>query len=449
MLFRSRNKDRFAYTVTVPANTTATLYLPAGESDEITVNEKAVDGLKLRRDGVEFKGYEDGKAVFEVGSGTYAFKALGNGAEDKSALAEASVKVSPDTVALVWDQETALTAEIVSGHDGYGDEMDMKDAAVAFVTDNADVAVVNGNKISARNAGTATIAVTVTLAGKTVTANEKITVRVSETGAVAPVVASKSDTTVTLSSVNGYEYALAAAGAAPVYQKSPQFAGLKAATTYTAYQRIAATSTHKAGTPKSIAVTTDAAKTPGDQTPGTKPGDQTPGTNPPNQGETEVTVASVKLSASKATLGVKEKLQLKATVLPANAFNKKVTWKSSNKKVATVSSAGKVTAKKTGKAVITATAANGKKATCTITVKKAPTSLKISPKSKTLKVGKSYSIKAKRSAKSAGKITYKTSNKKVATVDAKGKVKAKKKGKAVITAKTYNGKKATIKIIVK
>lgn len=84
-------------------------------------------------------------------------------------------------------------------------------------------------------------------------------------------------------------------------------------------------------------------------------------------------VTKIKLNKTKATLKVKKTLKLKATVTPKKASNKKVIWKTSNKKIATVSSAGKVTAKKKGTAKITATAADGsgKKATAKITVKAA------------------------------------------------------------------------------
>jgi uncharacterized protein YjdB len=59
-------------------------------------------------------------------------------------------------------------------------------------------------------------------------------------------------------------------------------------------------------------------------------------------------------------------------------------------------------------------------------------------------------VKVKFPAKTASyKITYTSSKKSVATVDATGKIKALKKGKAVITAKTFNGKKAKITITVK
>ena len=83
-------------------------------------------------------------------------------------------------------------------------------------------------------------------------------------------------------------------------------------------------------------------------------------------GSTEVT--SVTLNKSALSLEVGKTGQLSATVLPNSATNKSVSWSSNNEAVATVSSKGIVTAKKAGTAVITATAVNGKSASCTVTV---------------------------------------------------------------------------------
>lgn len=66
---------------------------------------------------------------------------------------------------------------------------------------------------------------------------------------------------------------------------------------------------------------------------------------------------------------VKKKQTLKAAVLPATANNRKVTWKSSNKKIATVNSKGVVTAKKKGTVKITATAKDGSKKKTTFKIK--------------------------------------------------------------------------------
>ena len=67
-----------------------------------------------------------------------------------------------------------------------------------------------------------------------------------------------------------------------------------------------------------------------------------------------------------------------------------------------------------------------------------------------MKKGKSKKIAYSLSKGSAsGKITFKSANKKIAAVDENGKITGKKKGKPKITLKTYNGKKATVKVVVK
>lgn len=63
-----------------------------------------------------------------------------------------------------------------------------------------------------------------------------------------------------------------------------------------------------------------------------------------------------------------EQYQLKATILPSDTLNKTITWSTSNSAVATVDGTGKVTGIGTGEAIITATSANGIKASCTVYV---------------------------------------------------------------------------------
>ena len=157
------------------------------------------------------------------------------------------------------------------------------------------------------------------------------------------------------------------------------------------------------------------------------------------------TVSVVSLSKTKATLGVKEKLSLKV-----NGTTKKVTWKTSNKKVATVKN-GKITAKKANKKAINITASvDGVTLTCKLTVKAAPKKLILKGK-KTITVKKNKTVKLKVSLpkNTAGALKYKTSNKKVAKVDAKGKVKGVKKGTAKITVTAVNNKKAKVVVTVK
>lgn len=82
-------------------------------------------------------------------------------------------------------------------------------------------------------------------------------------------------------------------------------------------------------------------------------------------------VTKVKLNRTILKLNKGKSYQLKATVTPTNATNKKLTWSSNRKSVATVNSKGKVTAKKKGTALIKAIAKDGSKksATCKVTVK--------------------------------------------------------------------------------
>lgn len=160
-------------------------------------------------------------------------------------------------------------------------------------------------------------------------------------------------------------------------------------------------------------------------------------------------VKSVSVNLKKAVIGVGESLQLKAAKTPADARTA-YRFKSSNPKIATVSQKGKVVAKKKGKATITVTSANGKKASCQVTVKKAPKKISFRQKSLTLKRGKTASLKVKLPAGTASrKLTFTSSKRAVASVSAKGKVTAKKAGIAKITVKTYNGKKASITVRVK
>lgn len=79
-------------------------------------------------------------------------------------------------------------------------------------------------------------------------------------------------------------------------------------------------------------------------------------------------LSSITLNASEVNLKVDGAIQLTANLAPANATDKEITWKSSNKKVATVTNTGLVTGKKNGTCTITATASNGMTATCKVTV---------------------------------------------------------------------------------
>ena len=159
-------------------------------------------------------------------------------------------------------------------------------------------------------------------------------------------------------------------------------------------------------------------------------------------GTIQVKVQKKKVAATKVVVAEKtvklqkgQKQKIHAYIQPLTTEDK-LTFTSSNKKVAAVSKDGTITAKKAGKANITVKAGK-KKVTVKVTVQApAPTGINGVPATKTLKKGKSFTIKPKLIPSGAeAKITYSSSNKKVATVNAKGKVTAKGKGTAVITVK--------------
>ena len=163
-------------------------------------------------------------------------------------------------------------------------------------------------------------------------------------------------------------------------------------------------------------------------------------------------VQTIKLNQTQRTILKGKKYTLKAKVGPKNATSKAVTWKSSDKKIATVSSKGVVTAKKAGRVTITCTAKDGSNvyATCSVTVANPVKTIKLNKKKVTIKKKGTYLLKATVGPKSATNkaVTWKSSNNKVATVSASGFVTAKKKGKVTITVKAKDGSKKTAKCTV-
>lgn len=174
-------------------------------------------------------------------------------------------------------------------------------------------------------------------------------------------------------------------------------------------------------------------------TPDVKP-TVTPGKNETKPTATPTPVVKPGITAKVSQVYVGKKATIKVTKTKVTG---KVTFKSSNKKVATVNSKGVITGKKAGKAVITVKVG---KYTKKLTVKVKKPSFKLVKSSVKLKKGKKTTIRIK--AAPVSKVTYKTSNKKVATVNSKGVVTAKKKGTAKITVKC-NGITRTFKVTVK
>lgn len=170
----------------------------------------------------------------------------------------------------------------------------------------------------------------------------------------------------------------------------------------------------------------------------------------------EVKVQRIAISALSNKIAVKKKMKLSAETFPANAADKRLTWTSSNPKVATVNQNGVVKVKAKGNAVITATSVNGARASYKIKGMKGVVKKVTVSGAKTVKAGKTLKLKAKTVATKGAntKIKWISSNESYAKVSASGKVKTTKaaKGKKVkITAMATDGsnKKATVTIKVK
>ena len=161
--------------------------------------------------------------------------------------------------------------------------------------------------------------------------------------------------------------------------------------------------------------------------------------------------ATIKLNVSSITL---KRKQATTKVKVSMAYGDSIkSWASSNKKIVTVDKKGKIKAgTKTGTAKITVTLKSGKKATLKVKVQTAKVkTTKISglKKKLTIKKGKSVTLKPVGSPiTSQEKVTYRSSNKKIATVSSKGVVKGRRKGTVTITVKSGKVTKK-IKITVK
>ena len=168
-----------------------------------------------------------------------------------------------------------------------------------------------------------------------------------------------------------------------------------------------------------------------------------------------VAVTGVTLNKNNTTIYTGRTETLTATIQPADATNKAVTWTSDNTGVATVNN-GVVTGVSVGSATITAkTADGGFTATCTVIVEEAPivhpTGVSISKTSINLQIGGSETLTATVTPADANNknVTWSTSDATVAAVDKNGKVTGIKAGNATITATTEDGgKTATCSVTV-
>lgn len=165
-----------------------------------------------------------------------------------------------------------------------------------------------------------------------------------------------------------------------------------------------------------------------------------------------IIVNNVTLNKSSASLVAGETLTLLATITPADATNKRVSWHSNNTAVATISQSGVVQAMSAGTAIITVTTDDqAKTATCNVTVTEKiieVSSITLSHSDLTIYEGESFSLTATVNPSNAmdKTVTWTSSNTSVATVS-NGKVTALKAGTAAITA-SCGGKNSTCAVTV-
>ena len=180
----------------------------------------------------------------------------------------------------------------------------------------------------------------------------------------------------------------------------------------------------------------------------------TSSTEPTTTEPTDIKVSLIKLNTSDYVMYSKQYVQLKAIVSPDNATDKKVSWKSSNRNIATVDSNGKVKALKVGNATIIATSTDGSNvsAQCKIKVVQRVTKIKLNKSIINLsKKGKTAKLKATVYPSNAynKSVTWKSNNTKVVTVDKNGKIKATtNKGTTYVNATAKDGSKIRTRVLV-
>ena len=174
------------------------------------------------------------------------------------------------------------------------------------------------------------------------------------------------------------------------------------------------------------------------------------------EGSTTVAVTGVKLAYKDLTLKIGTSFTLVASVEPANATDKAVTWMSSNDAVATVSAKGEVLAKAEGKADITVTTTDGgHTATCSFTVTADDVvliGLKVTPTDVRIKVGQTSSLSVSYEPVTAThkEVMWETSDAAIVTVDQNGNIQGVAAGEATITVKSKKDEsiKSTCKVVV-
>lgn len=164
-------------------------------------------------------------------------------------------------------------------------------------------------------------------------------------------------------------------------------------------------------------------------------------------------VTGIELSESNVTVGAGRSVNVKATVSPANATNKRIVWSTSDKNIA-IYSEGRIVAKNPGTCTITATADDGSgvTASCNVTVVRLITGISFKETTLAMNAGekKELTVQIQPTDATNKRVTWESSDTSVATVSSSGMVTAKKAGNCTISATTTDGtaKKATVRLNV-
>lgn len=162
--------------------------------------------------------------------------------------------------------------------------------------------------------------------------------------------------------------------------------------------------------------------------------------------------STIELDKTEATLDKKEKVTLKANVLPEDTTNKKVLWESSDTSVANVSATGQVSAVGCGETVITCTAADGSgaKSECKVTVIQKITGIKFNYQELTLNRDDTKNLDFTISPADATNkaLVWTSSDESVLTVDSNGTVKAVSGGKVTVTCASNDGSNKTASVTI-
>jgi uncharacterized protein YjdB len=301
---------------------------------------------------------------------------------------------------------------------------------VIWVSSNESAASVSGGRVTAWKAGTARISAT--SADGTHSASLTVTVTAKQVVAVTSVTV----TPVSWSLGIGESYTLSVS-VLPSDAASKSVAWSSSDSSVATVSAAGLVSAQKAGTARITAIAQDGSGKSGYMTL-TVIGN--------------VAVTSVTVTPASYSLNIGGSYRPSVSVLPSDAANKNVTWSSSDSSVATVSTAGLVTAQKAGTARIAATAQDGSGKSdymvITVNANVAVTGVEIWPGSISMVIGESYTLRASVQPSNATNtgVSWKTSNSTVATVSG-GTVTAKSAGTATITVTTSDGSKTASVLI--